>query len=174
MEISRDRSDTSIFSEIRLTDGSAVCQDAKCVEAWLKSKIAHPSEALKQSNIWRGSSTMRVESGIIAIDKERHSRTLATLEKDYKEYVKVSHGEKEAWWIAAELTGNSRTPSHIRASAGHVLVVMGHILVIMDHILVIADHILVIAGHIFFSEHGPYFSHHRPNLPFFFNEYCKN
>ena len=86
-------------------DGSAVCQDAKCVEAWLKSKIAHPSEALKQSNVWRGSSTMRVESGIIAIDKERHSRTLATLEKDYKEYVKVSHGEKEAWWIAAELTG---------------------------------------------------------------------
>ena len=81
------------------------CRDVKCVEAWLKREIANPSEELMQSNIWRGTgSAMRVESGVIVIDKVRHARTLATLQQRYKALQAVSHGEKEAWWISAEAT----------------------------------------------------------------------
>ena len=62
-----------------------------------------PSRELFDSQLWAGTSSLRADSGVWLVDRRRQERLLAVLRKIYRQVERFSHGDKESYWIAAEL-----------------------------------------------------------------------
>jgi hypothetical protein len=66
-----------------------------------------PSLQLLASNVWLERSNMHVESGIFVFDRRRQERTLEIMRDQLSQLQARVHGDKEVYWLAAELA-NSR------------------------------------------------------------------
>eukprot|EP00967_Tisochrysis_lutea_P084368 scaffold117914_cov36-Tisochrysis_lutea.AAC.4 len=68
----------------------------------LHQSLKNASTQLQTSNVWRRKSNNHAESGIIVLDRKRHTKTLAMLAMKAEIWQNYVHGDKEMFWMAAE------------------------------------------------------------------------
>eukprot|EP00937_MAST-01D_sp_MAST-1D-sp2_P006765 g6765.t1 len=70
-----------------------------------KQVMVYPSHKLKASAMWTRD-VFGADSGALVVDKVRQSRMMEVLRRYYLVMMKRTYGDKEAFWLAAELAGS--------------------------------------------------------------------
>ena len=78
-----------------------------------------PSRELVASNMWLGRSNMRVESGLFVFDRRRQERTLHIMRDNLAWLQTMVYGDKEVFWLAAELANSRYSLSPYAAGQMH-------------------------------------------------------
>ncbi|KAI9846843.1 MAG: hypothetical protein M1838_001118 [Thelocarpon superellum] len=109
----------------------AFVKDDRSRRDWLRSLMQEkePSEMLQRSLFWRANAWQEMESGVVCLDKGRPEVFMSLVYAAWMntEVVRTAqtwqhvHGDKETYWIAAEL---SSTPYHFEADYGGAIGVL--------------------------------------------------